>query len=354
MPSEMRSVRAGVAHSCHDVLTQAMEAFRAILFALLGFAARRLPRSWAMGLAGAVQSLLMVSPLGMRARQVVRATFPAQRDVAIAARWIGRPFRDHVVAARIASKREKTSDWTVEMRGAPAFLDDPTQSFIIATGHFSREAMTALYLPQVIRRRLATIVAPMTQTKDALGVRVRLQMREMRRGIEVVRDGDVDIADVAGKSFLVRLLHHLRDPGGAVIIATDAAWGSHHTGGYTRPFAGFASQTFALGTARLARLSQCPIVTCVPFVDGDQRVILDWGPVIPAPARGDSEADIRITNEILDWIERRIGERPDQYVLTFGQGRYWSSVAQCWVGGKDVLPAIPKTQPALSTVKSES
>ena len=356
MPSGMRSVRVGVAHSCRDALTQAMEAFRAMLFALLGFAARRLPRSWAVGLGGAAQSLLVVSPLGMRARQVVRATFPAKKDEAsvIAANWIGRPFRDHVIAARIASKRENISDWTVEMRGAPVLLDDSNQSFIIATGHFSREAMTALYLPHLIRHRLATIVAPMPRTKDALGLRVRLQMREMRRGIEVVRDGDVDIADVGGKSFLVRLLHHLRDPGGAVIIATDAAWGSHHTGGYTRPFAGFASQTFALGTARLARLSQRPIVTCVPFLDGDQRVIVDWGPVIPAPARDDSGADIRITNEILDWIERRIGERPDQYVLTFGQGRYWSPVAQCWVGGKDAPPAFSKPQAAPSTVKSEN
>ncbi len=33
------------------------------------------------------------------------------------------------------------------MRGAPAFLNDSNQSFIIATGHFSREAMTVLYLP---------------------------------------------------------------------------------------------------------------------------------------------------------------------------------------------------------------
>ncbi len=69
----------------------------------------------------------------------------------------------------------------------------------------------------------------MTAGKNARGLRVRLQMREIRRGIEVVRDGNVDIAEVAGKSFLVRLLHHLRDPGGAVIIATDAAWGSHHS-----------------------------------------------------------------------------------------------------------------------------
>jgi len=350
----LRSVRREALHNCRGGLTQVMEAFRAVLFACLGWAGRHLPRSWGAGLADAVQSLLIVSPLGMRAQQVMRSTFPAQRKEAraIAAKWIGRPFHDHLIAARIASKREDTSDWTVEMRGAPALLDDPNQSFIIATGHFSRGAMTALYMPQVISRRLATVVAPMTKIKSALGLRIRIQMREMRSGIEVVRNGEVDIADVEGKSFLVRLLHHLRDPGGAVIIATDAAWGSHHAGGYTRPFAGFASQTFATGTARLARLSQRPIVACVPFLDGDRRVVVHWSPVIPAPARNDSEADVRITNEILDWIERRIGERPDQYVLAFGQGRYWSPVAQCWIDANEARPSSKAASRTPSTVKS--
>lgn len=355
MPSGLRSVWVGAALRRRNTL-QPMEALRALLFAVLGIAARRLPRSWALGLAEVVKWLLAVSPLGMRARQIVRATFPTQKDEAsaIAAKWIGRPFRDHVIAARIASKREDINGWTIEMRGAPAFLDDPNQSFIIATGHFSRGAMTALYLPRVIQRNLATVVAPMTQSRDMRGLRVRLQMREIRRGIEVAREGNVDIADVAGKSFLVRLLNYLRDPGGAVIIATDAPWGPHHVGGYTRPFAGFESQTFALGTARLARLSQRPIVACVPFLNGDQRVTMDWSPVIPAPARDDSDADIRITNEILDWIERRVGERPDQYVLAFGQGRYWSPVTQCWVGDKDEPPETQKANAAPSIVKSES
>lgn len=354
MPNKMRSVGKRAAHSCRYALTQAMEAFRAALFALLGWAARTLPRSWALGLAGAVQSLLAVSPLGVRARHMVRATFPAQKSEtdAIAAKWIGRPFRDHVIATRIASRREKTADWKIEMRGAPAFLNDPNQSFIVAAGHFSREAMTVLYLSHVMPFRVATVVAPMVQSKDGLGMRIRIQMRAIRRGFEVVRDEKVDVAEVAGKSFLVRLLHHLRDPGGVVMIASDAAWGSHHSGGYARPFAGFGSQTFALGTARLARLSQRPIVACVPYLDGDQRVVMDWGPVIPPPARDDSDADICITNEILDWIERRIGERPDQYILTFGKDRYWSPVAQCWVAGKGARQAMP--QPAPSTVKSAS
>jgi lauroyl/myristoyl acyltransferase len=287
-------------------------------------------------------------------RHQMREAFPGQsQDAArLAAEWLGRPFRDHVNSVRVASGREQPRDWTVEMRGAPDMLQDPNQSFIIATGHFSREAMTVLYLPSVLPQRLATVVAPLTQEKSPHGTRVRVQMRAIRKGIERVRNGDVYIADVAGRAFLVRLLHHLRAPGGAVIIATDAAWHGEKGEGYTRPFAGLTSQAFALGTARLARMSQRPIVTCVPFLDGDRRVVMEWSPVIQPPARDDASADVRITDEILDWIERRIGARPGQYVLGFGRERRWSAVAQCWVGADDEI-VTPQTTPA-SSVKSAS
>jgi lauroyl/myristoyl acyltransferase len=244
------------------------------------------------------------------------------------------------------------------MRGAPALLNDPRQSFIMATGHFSREAMSCIYMPWILNRRLATVIAPMTQAKTPRGLRVRLQMREMTAGIRAMREGDVDIAEVAGKSFLVRLLHHLREPGGVVVIASDASWGADKGDGVTRPFAGYASQSFAVGTARLARLSQTPIVTCVPFIASDRHLIMEWSPVIPAPDRDDADADVRITNEILDWIERRIGERPDQYVLSFGTDRRWSAVARCWVdadrpeASNDV--GVPPPAPAAKIAKSAS
>lgn len=339
MPSGAKSVLGGGQRWAHHALTQGLEAFRAALFTILGFAARRLPRGVAYRLAGAVRSLVALSPLGLRARQTMRATFSSQSsEIAdLAAEWLGRPFRDHVNAVRIATGREDMRNWTVTMRGAPALLQDPSQSFIVATGHFSREAMSVLYAPWLLPFRLATVVAAMTQSGTPRGLRVRLQMRELRKGMEVARGGDIDIAEVAGKAFLVRLLRHLRDPGGAVIIATDAAWHGEKDGGYTRPFAAFSEQTFHLGTARLARLSQRPIVVCVPFLDGDQRVVMEWSPVISPAARDDEAGDIRVTNEILDWIERRIGERPGQYVESFGHDRRWSATAKCWVG-KDAEP----------------
>src|SRR5262249_55586447 len=101
-------------------------------------------------------------------------TFPGQSTDRLATAWLGRPFRDHVNAARVVAGLEHGDEWTVEMRGAPAFLDDQSQSFIMATGHFSREAMSCIYMPWIVRRRLATVIAPMTKAKTPRGLRVRL------------------------------------------------------------------------------------------------------------------------------------------------------------------------------------
>lgn len=353
MSGEVRSLRGRVAEFCRNSLTQGVEAVRAAMFASLSVVARHMPRPAARWLAGLYQSLLAFSPIGGRARAAMAATFPAEREIGkLTANWLGRPFRDHVMAVQIASERDFAHDYTIEMRNAPAMLNDPEASFIMASGHFSRGAMMALYLRGAINKRIATVVAPMARSKDFRGLRVRLQMRAMRAGITFVSKGEVDIVDVAGKSFLVRLLRHLRDPGGAVIIATDASWGANETGGHTRSFAGYAEQSFALGTARLARLSQRPVVACVPFLDGNRRIVVDWSPVIPAPARDDAEADVRITNEILDWIERRIGERPDQYVLSFGRDRRWSATAQCWLDGE--APEAPVRAAPVKTAKYAS
>jgi hypothetical protein len=44
----------------------------------------------------------------------------------------------------------------------------------------------------------------------------------------------------------------------------------------------------------------------------------------------DEQADIRITNEILDRIERAVGRWPGQYVLPIGGQRRWNAAACRW------------------------
>jgi lauroyl/myristoyl acyltransferase len=191
--------------------------------------------------------------------------------------------------------------------------------------------MSALYVPRIIPKRLATVIAEIEpKPKSARARRLRLQLAEMVDGIRRLRNGDVEIVRVNGGSIFGKLLNVLRGPGGVVIIATDASWPTSKPGGFERPFASFASHGFALGTARMARLAQCPIVTCVPFLDEQGGVTLQWGEVIPAPDRKDADADLRISNLILDDMERAVGSRPGQYVQPIGHERSWDAVARCW------------------------
>jgi lauroyl/myristoyl acyltransferase len=324
-----------------DAVAQVSEAYRVLSLLLLRAAAAYLPLNWAMALADAVGFGLAVTPIGARARQSMRAMFHSTGENAakLAREYLTRPFRDYVIARQIVEGREKPAHWPVESRGEPAILKAPGQSLIIAAGHFSRQAMSGIYVPALIPKKLSTVVAALDAPSGLRGLRLRLQLGAMVAGIRLVREGDVDVVEIGKPGVVTGLLRRLRTPGGVVIIASDASWPEDAPGGIERAFAGYGSNTLALGTARLSRLAQCPIVTCVPFLDSDGHVVLEWGDVIPAPARDDEAADARITNAILDTIERAVGRRPGQYVLPIGQGRRWSAVAECWIEGAS--PSAP-------------
>jgi lauroyl/myristoyl acyltransferase len=326
-----------------DAAAQAAESYRVGAFAMLHVASAYLPRDWAMALADAAGLGIMATPVGRRTRRAMRDMFQwsGGDGDAIAREYITRPFRDFVIARRISVRREIPANWTVESRGEPSILRDPRASLIIAGGHYSREAMSVLYVPRIIPKRLQTVIAATDSARTLRDIRLRMQLGAMREGIRTVRDGDVEIIEPGKPSAVASMLRHLRAPGSAVIIASDATWPKDAPSGVERPYAGYASNHFALGTARMARLSQCPVVTCVPFLDGDGRVVIEWGELIPAPARDDEAADVRITNSILDTFERAVGHRPGQYVLPIGSGRRWSAVAECWVDAANEPAAAP-------------
>jgi len=323
----------------HDAVAQVSEAYRVVSLLLLRAAAAHLPSRWAMALADAVGFGLAATTIGARTRQSMWAMFQStgQNTDKLAREYLTRPFRDFVIARQIVEKREKPANWPIESRGEPAILKAPGQSLIIAAGHFSRQAMSALYLPALIPKKLSTVIAALDTPSGLRGTRLRLQLGAMAAGIRLVRQGDVDVVEIGKPGVVTGLLRRLRGQGGVVIIASDASWEA--PGGVKRAFAGHSSNTFALGTAKLSRLAQCPIVVCVPFLDRDGHVVLEWGDLIPAPAREDEAADALVTNAILDTIERAVGRRPGQYVLPIGQGRRWSATAECWVEAADARPA---------------
>jgi hypothetical protein len=90
--------------------------------------------------------------------------------------------------------------------------------------------------------------------------------------------------------------------------------------------------------------------------------VLEWSTPIPAPERNDDGADARITNEVLDTLERAIGLRPGQYVLAIGEQRRWNETTKCWVDLADTttLPseslaqAMNTNDPAIETAPDDA
>jgi hypothetical protein len=233
---------------------------------------------------------------------------------------------------RLIIGRDKAADMPVRSQGEPALLREPGQSVIIALGHFSREANIALYKAGVVPKRVAATIAPLDRFSwRPRGWRVRLQITAIMKGIKAARGGDVEVVPFDGPGALTRLVKHLRKPDAAVTISTDAVIEGGRERGHDRAFAGHRCLSFAFGTARLSRISQRPIIACVPYLDEHGGLAIEWSEPIAAPARDDEAADARITDTILDFLERAIGQRPGQYVLAVGQERRWDEGGQRWV-----------------------
>jgi lauroyl/myristoyl acyltransferase len=331
MEGESTSLSQAAARLPRRALAQASDLIRVTALLILHPAALYLPRSWALRIADSAGSLMELSPLGGRMRQWMRMTFPHAEDPdRLAREWLRRPFRDYITSTRVAEAGESDADWTIESRNEPAILTDPSQSVIIATGHFSRQACGAVFAPSVCPKGLVSVVAPVEQaSQGARAMRIRVQLGEMVKGIRELRKGRVEFVEVGARGIATKLLQLMRGPNKLLVMSVDVPWPKNRSGGYDRPFAGHATQHFALGTARLSRATQCPIVVCVPYLDGD-KIIMEWSePIPPADARDDS-ADQRVTDQMLDVIERAVGRRPGQYVLAVGHDRYWDPKTETW------------------------
>ena len=72
----------------------------------------------------------------------------------------------------------------------------------------------------------------------------------------------------------------------------DAIWDKPRA--HRRPFAGHAERGFALGTARIARLAQVPVVLGIAAWTDDSTVRVVWRPPIEPPRIDDERADVRV------------------------------------------------------------
>ncbi|MDQ3562962.1 MAG: hypothetical protein M3436_02100 [Pseudomonadota bacterium] len=299
-------------------------------------AADFLPRGGAMLVARGLAWLITIGTMrGLRARRSRRRSFGGSNTDALrAARaWIETPLRDFVYERRVFRGREA-------MPG-PKFVETGSEHarrlraeggpLIFATGHFVRQAMHALYTPQATPGLLGFVVAPMPQPSWRPSVmRTRLVFGQILECIRKTRAGVLcEVVAGGGKHATRSLIRHLKDDRQIVIVHVDAPWKAERSW-YKRPFAGHAQRVFSVGIARLARITQTPIVVCIPYQTVEGHTVLEWhDPILPPPPT-ETEADERVTDQMLDAIESAVGRRPEQYVLDVFGTRHWNASAERW------------------------
>jgi len=293
-----------------------------------------LPVHWVRALGRWLGTAMMLAPRARHLRRDLAHAFQlSQRDAIRAMRRDRlRMFTDFVSVRWLRQGKTDIEQWEVTEYNAAAVetMRRSGQSYLIATGHFSREATATIHARKISPHHLSLILAtlPARSFRPSL-LRLRTQLSEILGALRRMRPDDMDQVYVgAASSHLVAAIHRARKPGSTIIITADTPW--YHEGSYARPFAGHAMLPLSTATAKLARLAQIPIVTCVPVLLGPRRIAIHWSnPILPPPRR-DDQADQRIMDEVIDFLEKAIGDRPEQYSLPIGGKRRWNRANRSW------------------------
>jgi lauroyl/myristoyl acyltransferase len=287
-----------------------------------------------MWIADALALLLIISPQSGRRtfNEMIIAFGKGRLDTAILTwKWLSRPFRDFVILKRIKYKREDLTQWKIIERNAEAIkvLRESGQSYIVATGHFSREAIGGMLSPKITIGNPIQVAQnlpnPVRSLKD---LRIWVQFSALLEN-KSCWGREAEIIFVENSSFR-RLVRRLKEPGNVVFIHIDAPWDTTQSDPYIRHFAGHKSRAFAMGAARLARLVQRPIVSCTYRIEDNRTMVLEYGtPILPAYEDGEHN-DTRVMDKLLHEIETAIGKCPTQYVLSIGGERRWNAGNNRW------------------------
>lgn len=309
---------------------------------VLSPAAYMLPRSLAMATAGCLSLFLLVLPTtGAKTYWDFRLAFGRGRldSLALTLRWLARPFRDYIVFKRSLFGREDASKKRIVERNADGVneLRRSGVSYIVATAHFTREALFALYAPDITKGcAFGLSHLPKEKARRLEELRIRLQLETLIKASAHWRQ-DHEVIPVGTGCFpFARICRRLQKPGTVVIIHVDAAWArqERQTGWYQRPFAAHRKRVFATGAADLALVARRPVVSCAYFIEDDGTAVLDWGsPVVPN--HNGCGTNTQIMDVLIDRLEIAVGERPAQYVLSVGSDRRWNGDKKRW----ESLPA---------------
>lgn len=315
--------------------------------------ARQLPQGIAFACAdiAAGIDLLLPTSTSRVARAEVQAATRRTGRAGLGLSWtrLAASRRDLVSLTRMAHGRDPLRDWRVieKDRDRVRPLFDSGESLVLVTGHFSTAAFHVMQksLPRAgafVRGDVAREAKSVGERQRQLGDRSRDEGRQGLLGpiypgekltitVPDVWGPDADWSQAASRTATVKqMLSVLRHPDGIVVVRIDADWAA--PGGYSRPFAGRSQRSFAMGSARVARLSQSYVVPFVAVMGKGQRtVILEWGEPIPPPGRDEESADVRVMDEALAFIESGIARHPAQYQPPIGIERRWQEDVQRWI-----------------------
>jgi lauroyl/myristoyl acyltransferase len=244
--------------------------------------------------------------------------------------WLATPLKDFVASRRVICGHDNPCDWRIRERNPERIeqLRNSGESYILASAHFSRNAIGALFAPEVTPGNPIQVVNSFFRSRSVKEFRISIQYRNMLKALRKSWEERVGMSFVTGESKTVfDLRKKLKEPGNVVMIQIDANWTATKTGRgvLKRPFAGYLHREFSTGAAKLARISKCPIIGCVYTIQDDGTIFVEWG----VPKR-DMANPNRVMDELLDMMEQAIGERPSQYVLRIGGERRWNVETRTW------------------------
>lgn len=308
-------------------------------------AADLLPRGWALAVADLVGYIEALVPAGTTAtarKEMIAATgMRGWRAYQNAAMRLAAPRRDLVILRRVRREREHPREWTVRLINAERTWEmiAAGRPFVWSEAHFAHapDLATVLFPELAGGPSLFAPVPPLRLSAGAL--RERLQNQTMYglwdklRGLPENR-----IVFTGTKGVVTTLVEEARRRGGKPNLLFDAYWET--PAAYRRPFAGLAQRGFALGTARIARLAQCPVVFSFAAWEPDGSVRLEWGPWIEPPAIDDDAADLAVIDRLAEAVEGVIARYPAQYLHPIGHERVWDAAMGQWRVEITATPAL--------------
>lgn len=306
-------------------------------------AAYVMPEPFIWGLAYFCAVFVAVQSSGRRMAQDYRAAFGVARGAALRMTLRTHARRLH----EFAMQQKIILGWHDPFR-LPLHIDageeareimDGSGSFMLAMAHFERnDAAASMFRPNLFHGRPYYVVAFKLPNYLFLPHlwRMGLQLRQLLRATRRARPEGLEFVYLGGATNT--LIDKLRTQRAIVSVNIDARWPRGRASSLTRPFAGAMQRTFSTGSAKLARLGHAPLLLGIPVMsdDGNAVRLRLFGPFHSHSPSADQQ-DIDVTQQVLDIIEREVGERPCEYLLDIGGDRRWDPGAQRWLDAP--LPA---------------